>query len=288
MHGRVADWVAEIRRLRGESEATLFVAATPGRAERTIELLKEYDLLAVPVERAEDARYAAVLVAFALGLMAKPMALTFPLVAMLLDRWPLARSAGWRTRLLEKTPLFVLAAGSVSRDISSGALQMILSRPIRRTQYLFGRYAGILIAFALFLVFTSLLALAVVNLAAPAAAATVSPARLGTLIVETLLSGAFTAAILLFFSTFLPGIADLLGLLMLNLVLHLPASAGSAFARISETARENLLPDVDWSEALGGSGPALAAAGRWVFALTVYLALAAVVFSRRELPYGND
>jgi transcription-repair coupling factor (superfamily II helicase) len=63
MHGRVADWVAEIRRLRGESEATLFVAATPGRAERTIELLKEYDLLAVPVELAEDARYAAVLVA---------------------------------------------------------------------------------------------------------------------------------------------------------------------------------------------------------------------------------
>ena len=41
----------------------LFVAATPGRAERTIELLKEYDVFAIPVERAEDARYAAVLVA---------------------------------------------------------------------------------------------------------------------------------------------------------------------------------------------------------------------------------
>ena len=35
----------------------------PGRAERTIELLKEYDVFAVPVERADDARYAAVLVA---------------------------------------------------------------------------------------------------------------------------------------------------------------------------------------------------------------------------------
>ena len=44
-------------------ETTLFVAATPGRAERTIELLKEYDVFAVPVERADDARYAAVLVA---------------------------------------------------------------------------------------------------------------------------------------------------------------------------------------------------------------------------------
>jgi transcription-repair coupling factor (superfamily II helicase) len=63
LKGRVADWVADIRRLRDEGQTTLFVAATPGRAERTIELLKEYDVLAVPVERAEDARYAAVLVA---------------------------------------------------------------------------------------------------------------------------------------------------------------------------------------------------------------------------------
>ena len=63
MNGRVADWVAEIRRLRDDGETTLFVAATPGRAERTIELLKEYDVFAVPVERADDARYAAVLVA---------------------------------------------------------------------------------------------------------------------------------------------------------------------------------------------------------------------------------
>jgi transcription-repair coupling factor (superfamily II helicase) len=62
MHGRVADWVADIRRLRDAGETTLFVAATAGRAERIIELLKEYEVLAVPVDRADDARYAAVLV----------------------------------------------------------------------------------------------------------------------------------------------------------------------------------------------------------------------------------
>ena len=46
-----------------EGEAVLFVAATPGRAERTIELLKEYDVFAVPGRsRREDAQYAAVLV----------------------------------------------------------------------------------------------------------------------------------------------------------------------------------------------------------------------------------
>ncbi|MBZ5558619.1 MAG: transcription-repair coupling factor [Acidobacteriia bacterium] len=63
MRGRVADWVADIRRQRDEGGVTLFVAATQGRADRTIELLKEYDVFAIPVERAEDARYAAVLVA---------------------------------------------------------------------------------------------------------------------------------------------------------------------------------------------------------------------------------
>src|SRR5207244_9965669 len=44
-------------------DTILFVAATAGRAERTIELLKEYDVFAIAVERAEDARYATVLVA---------------------------------------------------------------------------------------------------------------------------------------------------------------------------------------------------------------------------------
>jgi len=209
-------------------------------------------------------------------------------VLALVETFGLAHGAGPSGFTIANWAIFVLAAGSVSRDVSSGALQMILSRPIRRTQYLFGRYAGIVVAFAIFLVFTALLAFAVVNLAAPAVAPTVSSSRLLTLVVETLLSGAFTAAILLFFSTFLPGIADLLGLLILYIVLHLPGVAGTALARVSEVARENMIPEVPWQDLRSGEGAALAAAGRWVFALTVYLALAAVIFSRRELPYGND
>jgi ABC-type transport system involved in multi-copper enzyme maturation permease subunit len=209
-------------------------------------------------------------------------------VLALIETFGLSQRGGANGLAIASFAIFILGAGSVSRDVSSGALQMILSRPIRRTQYLFGRYVGILAAFALFLVFTSLLAFVVVNLAAPGAAAEVSASRLAGLTGEALLSGAFPAAILLFFSTFLPGIADLLGLLILYMVLHLPGSAGSVLWKVAEVARENMLPDVSWKEALRGQGVALAATGRWVFALTVYLALAAVVFSRRELPYGND
>ncbi|HUK37456.1 MAG TPA: transcription-repair coupling factor, partial [Vicinamibacterales bacterium] len=62
-HGRLADWVADVRRFRETGGTTLFVAGTAGRAERTMELLKEYEVIAVPVEGAESARHAAVLIA---------------------------------------------------------------------------------------------------------------------------------------------------------------------------------------------------------------------------------
>ena len=61
-HGRVAEWVAEIRQARERNDTVLFVAETPGLAERTVEILRDYDILAIPVEHAEDAHAASVLV----------------------------------------------------------------------------------------------------------------------------------------------------------------------------------------------------------------------------------
>ncbi len=60
--GRLKDWVEEIRRSRERGDTLVFVAHSPGRAERTIELLADYEIFAVPMERAEDAHTAAVLV----------------------------------------------------------------------------------------------------------------------------------------------------------------------------------------------------------------------------------
>jgi transcription-repair coupling factor (superfamily II helicase) len=61
--GRVPEWVAEIRRGRDRGDTLVFVAHSQGRAERTIELLADYEIFAVPIERAEDAHTASVLVA---------------------------------------------------------------------------------------------------------------------------------------------------------------------------------------------------------------------------------
>ncbi len=55
-------------------------------------------------------RYASVAGWFTLGLLTKPMLVTFPCVLLLLDWWPLARwrQPGWGTLLKEKLPLLAL------------------------------------------------------------------------------------------------------------------------------------------------------------------------------------
>jgi Flp pilus assembly protein TadD len=58
------------------------------------------------------ARYLLVTTLFGLGLLAKPMLVTLPLVLLLLDYWPLDRfGTGWRL-VWEKLPWFVMSAGS--------------------------------------------------------------------------------------------------------------------------------------------------------------------------------
>ncbi len=62
-HGRVVDWVGELRSARESGDTVVFVALTPGRAERTTELLSDYDLRARAIGEADDLSNAAVLVA---------------------------------------------------------------------------------------------------------------------------------------------------------------------------------------------------------------------------------
>ncbi|MDP6977837.1 MAG: tetratricopeptide repeat protein [Myxococcota bacterium] len=64
------------------------------------------------VERKSKRRYAIALAAFALGLLAKPMLVSLPLVLLSLDRWPLERTGTFppeRHYWIEKLPFFALS-----------------------------------------------------------------------------------------------------------------------------------------------------------------------------------
>ena len=61
-HGRIADWVADVRAALERGDRVVFVAGTHGRAERTVELLRDYDVRAVMATDAGDVVSGAVLV----------------------------------------------------------------------------------------------------------------------------------------------------------------------------------------------------------------------------------
>ncbi|MGP8244023.1 MAG: tetratricopeptide repeat protein [Bryobacteraceae bacterium] len=108
------------------------------------------------VERPKPAGYAGVALAYALSLLAKPMAVTLPFVLLLLDLWPLGRidlaSVGRSLKrpIWEKMPLFAMsAAASVLTFLaqrSGGAMVSIAALPFTErlanavVSYL--RYAG--------------------------------------------------------------------------------------------------------------------------------------------------
>jgi tetratricopeptide (TPR) repeat protein len=79
-------------------------------------------------------RYAAVLVLFALGLMSKPMVVTFPLVLLLLDFWPLKRFEGVvgapKLLLVEKVPLLLLTIGACLLTLQAQQPAMVPSKSL--------------------------------------------------------------------------------------------------------------------------------------------------------------
>ena len=62
-HGRVPEWVADVKTAQANGDYVVFVAGSHGRAERTVELLTDYDVRAVMASDAGDVVRGAVMVA---------------------------------------------------------------------------------------------------------------------------------------------------------------------------------------------------------------------------------
>ena len=62
-HGRIPDWISDVKAAQGNGDHVVFVAGSHGRAERTVELLKDYDVRAVMAADSGDYIAGAVMVA---------------------------------------------------------------------------------------------------------------------------------------------------------------------------------------------------------------------------------
>jgi len=143
-------------------------------AERKNVLCMFFFLLAIAaygwyVRRPGVARYLLVAVLFAMALMAKPMAITLPLLLLLLDYWPLGRvrfpgnamfydegrlpfaacTQSLTTLCMEKVPLLALSAGSaVITIIAQRAGGAVLTSAVRSPLL---RFENVIVSYALYI-----------------------------------------------------------------------------------------------------------------------------------------
>ncbi len=130
--------------------ATLFFALHPLRVESVAWVAERKDVLSgvfffalllawtAWTMKGGARRYLLALFLFALGLLSKPMLVTAPFVLLLLDRWPLARKKRLFPLVVEKLPLFLLAAFSCAMTFlaqrSSGAMELAHVSPLVRAE----------------------------------------------------------------------------------------------------------------------------------------------------------
>lgn len=92
---------------------------------------------AVYVKRQSRGSYQLLIATYGLAAMTKPMAVSVPLLLLLLDDYPLERAESWRKRILEKAPLFAISIPVVLLALHSqkswGAIQPVeLAPPFQR------------------------------------------------------------------------------------------------------------------------------------------------------------
>ena len=144
----------------------LHVESVAWASERKDTLSTFFGLLSLIVyvrcaEAPSISRYAWVAITLALGLLAKPMLVTWPFVMLLLDYWPLGRWQSAKSKaqigqlgklILEKIPLFILVATSAVTTLIAqsrgGAVRTLVHEPVAL------RLSNALVSYAKYLLLT--------------------------------------------------------------------------------------------------------------------------------------
>src|SRR5881396_405364 len=144
----------------------LHVESVAWAAERKDTLSTFFGLLSLIayvryVEAPSSIRYVWTAITLALGLLAKPMLVTWPFVMLLLDYWPLGRWHGAKSKaqekklrklILEKIPLFILVAASAVITLIAqsrgGAVRTLAHEPLAL------RLSNTLVSYAKYLLLT--------------------------------------------------------------------------------------------------------------------------------------
>lgn len=181
----------------------------------------------------------------------------------------------------------VLAAGLIGQDLSAGVLQLVFARPVRRSDYVIGRWLGVSLAAGALLLVQAWLGAAL--LAARGSAPDWVAVALFS--ANNVLIAFGIAAVMALFSSLLPGFGDLALLLVFTLAGGVLSMAGQFTAqgvilRVGTEIAGLVTPRLDLTPLFAGV-PSWFAIASYFSTVIGCLALAIVALNARELSYAS-
>ena len=181
---------------------------------------------------------------------------------------------------------FVLGAGMIGADASSGVFQLLFARPVTRFEYLLSRWLAVAVAATALNAVQVLLGASIMS----SNSALASWASVGRFIVEQGLETFALAAIIAAFSSVLPGIGDVVALIVSGIALQILIAA-SAWAKVGFAG--TLLNEIKITLSPESTGLFEWNDGGWRVLITLLssiaigLAFAATTLARKEITYAE-
>ena len=231
----------------------------------------------------------ALLLAFARQRLTSPIRLVFLAFMFVGPLALVAVAPAMGLAVLQDPSMFALlfGVGMIGQDVSSGVLQLLFARPVRRSDYAVARWVG-----------TSLLASGCVVVQAMLAALilTVRDAPPDTRLLFGVMASGVTeavgvSAVLLLFSSLVPGVGDLGVFVLLKFFGQGANVAGQMMnrpwiTRVGEEVDRVLTNGIAFPQATGNAISWEQVAG-WCAVVALSLAFAILVLNRKELSYAQ-
>jgi hypothetical protein len=176
------------------------------------------------------------------------------------------------------TIALIMAAGSVGRDVSTGVLPLLFTRPLVRTTYLLAKWLGASIGatvLAAVSVGVQVLILARIGHSVPGAA-------IGAALFGCATTAFGTCAVLVTLSVLVNGYANVGLYIILSLVPSIPRIP----QRLAQEWRHVIGPSLAWDSAAGSTMSWLEVV-TYLSTVTLLLAAAALILNRKELSYAS-
>jgi ABC-type transport system involved in multi-copper enzyme maturation permease subunit len=184
--------------------------------------------------------------------------------------------------------MLALGAGMIGQDVSSGVLQLLCARPVKRSEYVLSRWLGVALAG----IAISLVQLGIASALLAARGFAPPPQQIAVFAATRVLECLGLGAVLAMLSSLIGGLGDLALYLLAGLaggVLTMVAQVKhwTWLTRIASQFMEALTPTIDLHRLLAASPMPWLPIVSYASTVALCLAIAIVVVNRKELSYAS-